>query len=66
MHPSPSGEPETFPEAAALAAKFDALAGPVLNAGSAAPRARLAPLPDAPSVRRHFARSARPVIQEAT
>lgn len=52
----PSGEPETFPDAAALAAKFDALAGPVLNSGSAALQARLAALADAPSVRAHFAR----------
>jgi 2-methylcitrate dehydratase PrpD len=52
----PSGEPETFPDAADLAAKFDALAGPVLNAGSAALHARLAALADAPSVRAHFAR----------
>lgn len=54
--PDPSGEPATFPDAAALAAKFDALAGPVLNADAAALRAKLAGLPDAPSVRRHFAR----------
>lgn len=54
--PDPSGEPDTFPDAAARAAKFDALAGPVLNAGSAALQARLAALADAPSVRAHFAR----------
>ncbi len=53
----PSGEPETFPDAAALAAKFDTLAGPVLNAGSAALQAQLAALPAAPSVRGHFIRS---------
>ena len=53
----PSGEPETFPDAAALAAKFDALATPVLNAGSAALQAQLAALPAAQSVRSHFARS---------
>lgn len=53
----PSGEPETFPDAGALAAKFDALAGPVLNSGSAALRARLAGLPGAKSVRVHFAAS---------
>ncbi len=52
--PDPSGEPETFPDAAALAAKFDALATPVLNAGSAALQAQLATLPAAHSVRRHF------------
>lgn len=55
--PDPSGEPDTFPDEAALAAKFDALAAPVLNAGSAALQARLAALPGAPSVRSHFARS---------
>lgn len=55
--PDPSGEPETFPDAAALAAKFDALAGPVLNAGSARLKAQLAALAGAPSVRQHFARS---------
>lgn len=54
--PDPSGEPDTFPDAAARAAKFDALASPVLNAGSAALQARLAALADAPSVRAHFAR----------
>lgn len=53
----PSGEPGTFPDAAALAAKFDALAGPVLNAGSAALQAQLAALAGAPSVRGHFTRS---------
>jgi len=55
--PDPSGEPDTFPDAAALAAKFDSLAGPVLNAGSAALRARLAALAEAPSVRAHLSRS---------
>lgn len=55
--PDPSGEPETFPDAAALSAKFDALAGPVLNAGSTTLQAQLATLADAPSVRRHFART---------
>jgi 2-methylcitrate dehydratase PrpD len=55
--PNPPGEPETFPDAEALAAKFDALAGPVLNSGSAALQARLAALAGAPSVRAHFARS---------
>ena len=54
--PDPSGEPETFPDTAALSAKFDALAGPVLNTGSAALQARLAALPGALSVRSHFAR----------
>ncbi|MCO5159182.1 MAG: MmgE/PrpD family protein [Aquamicrobium sp.] len=54
--PDPSGEPDTFPDAAARAAKFDALASPVLNAGSAALQARLAALAGAPSVRAHFAR----------
>lgn len=53
--PDPSGEPETFPDAAAFAAKFDALTSPVLNAGSAALQARLAALPSAHSVRSHFA-----------
>lgn len=53
----PSGEPDTFPDEATLAAKFDALAAPVLNSGSAALRARLAALPGAPSVRGHFSRS---------
>ncbi len=52
----PSGEPETFPDAAALAAKFDALAGPVLDGGAAALRERLASLPGASSVRLHFTR----------
>ena len=54
--PDPSGEPDTFPDSAALAAKFDALAGPVLNADSAALQAKLAALAGAPSVRGHFAR----------
>ncbi|MCV0396569.1 MAG: MmgE/PrpD family protein [Rhizobiaceae bacterium] len=53
--PDPSGEPETFPDAAALAAKFDALAAPVLNADSTALRERLSALPRAPRMRVHFA-----------
>jgi 2-methylcitrate dehydratase PrpD len=52
---NPSGEPDTFPDEAAFAAKFAALTSPVLNAASATLQARLAALPSAPSVRSHFA-----------
>lgn len=48
--PDPSGEPETFPDAAALAAKFRALAGPVLNEGTERLLSRLRGLPQAASV----------------
>ena len=51
----PSGEPDTFPDADARAAKFDALARPVLNAGTDALLARLSRLPQAPSLRGCFA-----------
>lgn len=50
----PSGEPETFPDKIALAAKFDALAGPVLNTASTTLLAQLDALPQASSVRNHF------------
>lgn len=50
----PSGEPETFPDAAARAAKFDALTRPVLGAGTERLSARLAAVRDATSLRGHF------------
>ncbi len=50
----PSGEPETFPDAQACAAKFEALAGPVLNEAAHLWLDRFRSLPDAPSIRRHF------------
>ena len=53
--PDPSGEPETFPTPGACAAKFRALAGPVLNAGADDWLNRLASLPGAASVRDHLA-----------
>ena len=53
--PDPSGEPETFPDQNALAAKFTALAGPVLNEDAGRWLARLADLPGAASVPAHFA-----------
>ncbi|MEO3387932.1 MmgE/PrpD family protein [Mesorhizobium sp. CAU 1741] len=53
----PSGEPGTFPDDDARAAKFDALAGPVLNRDAATLRQRLVKLADAPSVRAHLAMS---------
>lgn len=52
--PDPSGEPETFPTAAATAAKFQTLAGPVLNEGADALLDRLQNLPQAPSLRDWF------------
>jgi 2-methylcitrate dehydratase PrpD len=52
----PSGEPETFPGEAERAAKFEALAGPVMNAGSSTLMARLLALPAVPSLRDHFQR----------
>lgn len=52
----PSGEPATFPDDRARAAKFHALAAPVLKADSAALWTRLTAIADAPSVRAHFAR----------
>ena len=51
----PSGEPETFPTADASAAKFRALAGPVLNSGTEDLARRLAALPTAPDLRGWFA-----------
>lgn len=53
----PSGEPDTFPDDVARAAKFDALAGPVLNRDAATLRHRLLTLAAAPSVRAHLANS---------
>lgn len=53
--PDPSGEPETFPTAEASAAKFRALAGPVLNSGTDALLNRLNGLPGAPDLRDWFA-----------
>ncbi|MCR4265295.1 MmgE/PrpD family protein [Nitratireductor sp. ZSWI3] len=49
--PDPSGEPETFPTAEALAAKFMTLARPVLNDGAAGLHERLAGLVDMPTLR---------------
>lgn len=54
--PDPSGEPETFPDAGALADKFSALAGPILNGTPGRVHATLLGVADAPSVRDHFAR----------
>lgn len=51
----PSGDPETFPGDEARAAKFDALAGPVLNQKAHALHERLLSLPAARSVRAHLA-----------
>ena len=50
----PSGEPETFPDAQARAAKFEALAGPVMSAEAGVLAARLAALPEAGALRGHF------------
>lgn len=52
--PDPSGEPETFPDAQAIATKFSALAGPVLNADANALLNRLRDLPQASSLRGWF------------
>lgn len=49
--PDPSGEPGSFPGADAIAAKFDTLAGPVLNARTDALLTRLRALPTAASLR---------------
>ncbi|MFC3075217.1 MmgE/PrpD family protein [Shinella pollutisoli] len=56
----PSGEPDTFPPDEAQAAKFRALAGPVLNAGTDALLARLAGLRAAADVRDLFNRRDEP------
>ncbi|MFN3825574.1 MAG: MmgE/PrpD family protein [Pseudorhodobacter sp.] len=53
--PDPSGEPETFPTADASAAKFRALAGPVLNTGTEPLLTRLRGLHEAPDLRGWFA-----------
>ncbi|MFT4151117.1 MAG: MmgE/PrpD family protein [Paracoccaceae bacterium] len=53
--PDPSGEPETFPDSAALSDKFRALAKPVLNADAGRWLDLLSTLPDASSVRTHLA-----------
>lgn len=50
----PSGEPETFPDAQAIAAKFRTLAGPVLNADADTLLNRLRALPQALSMRGWF------------
>lgn len=52
--PDPSGEPDTFPDADAIAAKFRTLAGPVLNAGADTLLSRLRDLPQASSLRGWF------------
>jgi 2-methylcitrate dehydratase PrpD len=52
--PDPSGEPETFPDAQAIAAKFRTLAGPVLNADADTLLSRLHALPQALSMRGWF------------
>ncbi len=49
--PDPSGEPETFPDNAAIARKFTALTRPVANAAEGDWLARLSALPNAASVR---------------
>ncbi len=51
----PSGEPETFPSAQALATKFRTLAGPVLNADADAFWGRLQALPAVADIRTLFA-----------
>ncbi|TBN39019.1 MmgE/PrpD family protein [Paracoccus subflavus] len=51
----PSGEPETFPDAQAIARKFTALTGPVSNAGGDDWLMRLSGLRTAASVRAQFA-----------
>ncbi|MEI4473013.1 MmgE/PrpD family protein [Frigidibacter sp. MR17.24] len=53
--PDPSGEPETFPGPEACAAKFAALATPVLNAGADDLLARLRALGQAADLRAHLA-----------
>ncbi|HWL57471.1 MAG TPA: MmgE/PrpD family protein [Paracoccus sp. (in: a-proteobacteria)] len=54
--PDPSGEPETFPDDAAIALKFMSLTGPVSNGGSGPDwLGLLGGLRDTPSVRRHLA-----------
>ncbi|MFN4171161.1 MAG: MmgE/PrpD family protein [Pseudorhodobacter sp.] len=53
--PDPSGEPETFPTADASAAKFRALASPVLNTGTEPLLTRLRGLHEAPDLRGWFA-----------
>lgn len=50
----PSGEPGTFPDAQSRAAKFEALAGPVMNAAAGTLAARLSALPQAASLRSYF------------
>lgn len=50
----PSGEPETFPTPEASEAKFRALAGPVLNAGTDQLLARLRDVPQANDLRGWF------------
>lgn len=52
--PDPSGEPETFPDAAALDLKFRTLAGPVLNTTCDGWLARLHDLGRAGSVAQHL------------
>ena len=52
--PDPTGEPETFPDAQAIAAKFRTLAGPVLNADADTLLSRLHALPQALSMRGWF------------
>jgi len=52
--PDPSGEPETFPDAQAIAAKFRTLAGPVLNADADTLLSRLHDLPQPLSLRGWF------------
>ncbi|MDO9524221.1 MAG: MmgE/PrpD family protein [Gemmobacter sp.] len=52
--PDPSGEPETFPDAAALDLKFRTLAGPVLNTTCDGWLARLHGLGRAQSVAQHL------------
>ncbi|WP_295046159.1 MmgE/PrpD family protein [uncultured Paracoccus sp.] len=53
--PDPSGEPETFPDAQAIARKFGALTAPVSNGRDQDWLALLGTLRDAASVRRHLA-----------
>jgi 2-methylcitrate dehydratase PrpD len=52
--PDPSGEPDTFPQASDLAAKFKTLAGPVLNAGSDELFQKLQSIPTAANIRHLF------------
>lgn len=51
----PSGEPDTFPSPIALAAKFNRLAGPVLNMDADTLFRKLQAVPSAPDIRAHFA-----------